>query len=316
MKSNRIKEENIWSCDVDKAKSWVWRSLLHLRQLASRFIRVNVGNGHSISFWWDIWTPFGKLIDYFGPTGPRELSIPLEASIANACNLDGWLMRGARSQPAETLQIYLTTVPLPSLVTENDSYVWLVNDSALDKFSAKLTWEALRNRAPAQQWTSYVWFKGAIPRHSFNMWLVQLDRLPTRARLSSWGINTSTACCLCNTYVEDRDHLFLRCEWSADLWTICLRRMGYSCGGFYSWQTFSDWLSLHDSVAPRLLKYLVASATIYSIWSERNKRYHDNISSPPETIFKLLDRFIRDAILSKRNQRQSCGLMQHWLSRE
>lgn len=93
-------------------------------------------------------------------------------------------------------------------------------------------------------------------------------------------------------------------------------RKSYSCGGFYSWQAFSDWLSLHDSVAPRLLKYLVASATIYSIWSERNKRYHDNISSPPETIFKLLDRFIRDAILSKRNQRQSCGMMQHWLSRE
>ncbi|CAN6850103.1 unnamed protein product, partial [Brassica oleracea] len=64
------------------------------------------------------------------------------------------------------------------------------------------------------------------------------------------------------------------------------------------------------------LKRLVASATIYSIWSERNKRYHDNISSSPTTIFKLLDRFIKDAILSKRDQKQSCGLMQHWLSRE
>ena len=146
--------------------------------------------------------------------------VPLQASIANACNLDGWLLRGARSPAAETLQIYLTTVPLPSLISGNDSYVWLVNDSALDNYSAKLTWEALRHRAPLQQWSSYVWFKGEIPRHSSNMWLAQLDRLPTRARLSKWGTNIPTSSCLRNTYIEDREHLFFRCDWSADLWTF------------------------------------------------------------------------------------------------
>ena len=316
MKSNRIKDESVWSCDVDKAKSWTWRALLHLRYLASRFLRAQVGNGRLISFWWDIWTPFGKLIEYFGPDGPRELSIPIQASISAACNSEGWLVRGARSPAAETLQIFLTTIPLPSLVSENDSFVWHVNDTALERFSVKRTWEVLRHRAPTQPWSSYIWFKGAIPRHSFNMWLAQLDRLPTRARLSQWSTNIPSSCCLCNIYTEDRDHLFFRCEWSADLWNICLCRMGYSFAGFHTWLAFSEWLSLRDIIVPRLLKRLVASATIYSIWSERNKRYHDNISSSPTTIFKLLDRFIRDAILSKRNQKQSCGLMQHWLSRE
>ncbi|KAH0864399.1 hypothetical protein HID58_081610, partial [Brassica napus] len=38
--------------------------------------------------------------------------------------MDGWLLRGARSPSAETLQIYLITVPLPSLISEKDSYVW------------------------------------------------------------------------------------------------------------------------------------------------------------------------------------------------
>lgn len=316
MKSNRIKDENIWSCDVDKTKSWTWRALLNLRHLASQFIRARVGDGRLISFWWDVWTPFGRLIDYFGQNGPREISIPLDAIVSDACRANGWLMRGARSPAAESFQIFLTSIPVPSIGTAKDSYFWLVNDTVLDKFSAKHTWEALRPRSSLKNWSSFIWFKGAIPRHSFTMWLAQLDRLPTRARLSRWGISVPTSCCLCNGFTEDRDHLFLRCEWSADLWSLALSRMGYVNVGFHTWMAFSEWLRLGDKVAPKLLKCLVASATIYSIWSERNKRYHEKVSSSPRIIFKLLDRFIRDAILSKRNQKQSCGLMQHWLSRE
>ncbi|KAH0864650.1 hypothetical protein HID58_081861 [Brassica napus] len=50
----------------------------------------------------------------------------------------------------------------------------------------------------------------------------------------------------------------------------------------------------------------------YCVRSERNKLLHYNISTPPGTISKLLDTFIRDDVLSKRNK-QSSGLMQHWL---
>ncbi|KAL0699774.1 hypothetical protein Bca4012_055896 [Brassica carinata] len=197
-----------------------------------------------------------------------------------------------------------------------DSYFWLVNEVPHEKFTTKHTWEVLRYQAPHQHWSSYIWFKGAIPKHSFLMWLVQLDRLPTRSRLVRWGLNISTACCLCDTYTEDRDHLFLRCEWSSELWTFCLTRLGYGSFGFHTWTAFTHWLSSHDATTPMLLKKLVALCTIYSIWSERNKRLHDSISRPAIVVFKILDRFIRDAILSKRNQKQDHNLMQHWLVNE
>ncbi|WZZ54731.1 hypothetical protein YC2023_054838 [Brassica napus] len=68
---------------------------------------------------------------------------------------------------------------------------------------------------------------------------------------------------------------------------------------------------LHDKVVPRLLRPLVVSTTIYFICSQRNERYYVNISSQPTIIFKLLDRFITNALLFIRNQKQSCGLMQN-----
>ncbi|KAJ4890253.1 Uncharacterized protein Rs2_30001 [Raphanus sativus] len=77
------------------------------------------------------------------------------------------LFRGARSPAAEALQIHLTTVTLPSLQASEDNYTWRVNDTSLDSFSTKHSWEVLRQRAPLQLRTLDEWFKGAIPRHAF-----------------------------------------------------------------------------------------------------------------------------------------------------
>nr|VDD48719.1 unnamed protein product [Brassica oleracea] len=41
------------------------------------------------------------------------------------------------------------------------------------------------------------------------MWVANMDRLPTRARLASWGLQIPTACCLFSALVETRDHLFI-----------------------------------------------------------------------------------------------------------
>ncbi|CAA7044195.1 unnamed protein product [Microthlaspi erraticum] len=75
--------------------------------------------------------------------------------------------------------------------------------------STKQIWESVRPSAPFQ---ASVWFKDAIPRHAFTMWLAQLDTLPTRDRLSSWGMLVDNTCCLCSSNNDTRGHLFLRCE--------------------------------------------------------------------------------------------------------
>ena len=54
-----------------------------------------------------------------------------------------------------------------------------------------------------------VWFKGSIPKHSFNMWVANVNRLPTRVRLAALGMNVPTTCCLCALEPETRDHLLL-----------------------------------------------------------------------------------------------------------
>lgn len=260
------------------------------------------------------WTPLGPLIKRFGELGPRELQIEEYASVAQACTDEGWLLRGARSQAAEELHLHLTTIPLPSLSATDDSYVWETGGNELQEFSASKTWNQLRNRASEQRWTQNIWFRGHIPRHAFTTWVAYQDRLPTRARLVSWGMTISSACCLCNLVDENRDHLFLRCEISETVWSYVLRRLGYSFRGFHTWNALSEWMRLRDSVVSLPLKRITAHATISCIWTERNRRLHDNTLQPPLSIFKKIDRLTRDAILGRRKKTALFQhLMQEWL---
>ncbi|XP_013645051.1 uncharacterized protein LOC106349608 [Brassica napus] len=287
-----------------------------MRGLAAGFLKAKVGNGQRLSFWYDRWTPLGPLITRFGELGPRELQIDEYALVKDACNSEGWLLRGARSQAAEELHLHLTTIPLPSLSATDDSYVWEVGGNELQEFSTSKTWSQVRNRATEQRWTQNIWFKGHTPRHAFTTWVAHQDRLPTRTRLVAWGMQIPSLCCLCSLVDESRDHLFLRCEVSGTVWGYVLRRLGYFHRGFHTWVAFTDWMRLRDTVVSVTLKRVAAQATIASIWTERNKRLHDGVSQTPASLFKKIDRNVRDTILGKRKTALFQHLMQEWLRHE
>ncbi|CAH8313232.1 unnamed protein product [Eruca vesicaria subsp. sativa] len=71
-----------------------------------------------------------------------------------------------------------------------------------------------------------------------------------------------------------------------------------------------DWLELKDNVSSSTLRRLVAQATVYSIWWERNNRLHNSISTPPTVTCKKIDRLVGNAILA-RKERKNMGATTH-----
>ncbi|XP_013739621.1 uncharacterized protein LOC125596752 [Brassica napus] len=268
------------------------------------------------SFWFDHWFPLGPLIDHFGPSGPRQTGIPLTFSVADACSEIGWTLRPARSPAAEEFHIMLCSLPLPSLALSSNTYSWAANDMDLPEFSAKHTWESIRPRQQKKEWAGKVWFKGHIPSHAFMMWVAQLDRLPTRSRLASWGLQIDTCCCVCNNYHETRDHIFLRCAYAEQIWKIVIRRLGYIPILFHTWEAFLTWIGLKVSHCPSTLRKVTAQAVIYRLWRERNNRLHNGIQTPPEVSFKEIDRQVRNEILARKHRHTFQNLMSIWLTYE
>lgn len=114
----------------------------------------------------------------FGRDGTRRLRTPLEASVADACNTNNWLLPHPRSEEEVDLHSFLTSIPLPSPSSGPDVFSWQTDGGTSSTFSSSKTWESLRQRAPPQPTAKFIWFSGATPQLAFHMWITNLDMAP------------------------------------------------------------------------------------------------------------------------------------------
>lgn len=182
------------------------------------------------------------------------------------------------------------------------------------KFSTGEVYTYLSGDAAQVGWAPLVWIKRGIPRQSFHVWLVAQNRLPTRDRLLSWGIQTDHLCLLCNNHSESRNHLFQECDYSYELWRLITTRLGVQPKRTWEEMT-AQLLSLPSSSTHTRVTLLAWQAMTYWIWTERNSRLHTNNFKPVDSIFTSLDRQIRNKTQSFRNANPSSSskMFQIWI---
>ncbi|XP_022553625.1 uncharacterized protein LOC111203822 [Brassica napus] len=165
-RNTHLQDKSFWSIEPSQSDSWAWKRLLKLRPLALQFCKTSIGNGLSASFWFDVWSPLGELINYIGDSGPRALRIRRDAVVVDAIHGSSWSLPHPRSEQEVDLHSYITTISLP---LTPDIYERVAGDSSSRFFRSSTTWEMLRPRQEEVDWCDVVWFKGAIPNHSFTM---------------------------------------------------------------------------------------------------------------------------------------------------
>lgn len=154
-----------------------------------------------------------------------------------------------------------------------------------------------------------------MPKHAFNFWTANLDRLPVKTRLVSWGLDISISCLLCSVHDENRDHLFFKCHYSSQVWRLVLSRFGNSISIFQTWNNVIDWmLNRSSNGQSKILKKIACQATVYHIWKERNSRLHTDSSISPITLFNQIDRVIRDTLLARRFRKGCTSLLSDWFT--
>ncbi|KAG7552757.1 Reverse transcriptase domain [Arabidopsis thaliana x Arabidopsis arenosa] len=315
---HRLRNANFWNAKPSDQHSWIWKALLDLRPLAKRFLRCKVANGKTASYWYDHWNNLGPLIEHVGSSGPQLMGIPDSALVEDAIGHSGWLLPSAhtRNSTLVSLRDVLLETQIPAVSLGPDTYHWSINGSSSTVFLSKQTWEELRPVSIVKSWAKVVWYKGHIPKFAFTFWVTHLDRLPVRSRLAAWGINTPTTCCTCNREIETRDHLFLHCDYSSQIWSIVLSRLGQPRLNFTDWSDLIVWLSSSSGSQSLTLKRLTVQVTIFSIWKERNNRLHNMVSTSHLVIFNQIDRSIRDSILARINRRKFRNLLSRWFTYE
>ena len=158
-----------------------------------------------------------------------------------------------------------------------------------------------------------VWFKGEIPKHSFTMWVVNYDMLPTRSRLATWGMMVATDCPFCSSDVETRDHLFLKCEYGQDVWSEVFIRCHPPMSSFTDWSELLSWIRAAATPELKLLRKLATRVVIFHLWKKRNNLIHNHISLYVASIFHCIDKELRNIISARKGRKQFRSLMSMWL---
>nr|VDC90345.1 unnamed protein product [Brassica oleracea] len=150
-------------------------------------------------------------------------------------------------------------------------------------FSSRVTWERIRTPLPSVQWHSVVWFKEEIPRCSFISWTAFLGSLPTRDRLISWGIYVPPGCCT-----------FASAAWLR----FCGRYMVAPPASLTVVVDICRNLQGPHAQRAVIILKLLSQVIAYNLWRERNARIFRDVSLTTEGFFRVVDRGLRDRLLS------------------
>lgn len=277
-------------------------------------IGCNVGNGRNASYWFDDWLPSGPLIDLVGEAGPCRLGIPITATVSEGVRRGAWITPSPRCRTPSLASLRATLLEIDPPTNEDsaDSYCWGPSGHRAPVFSITKTWESIRFSAPQVYWEKAVWFKHAVPKHAFHFWVANLNRLPVRERLVTWGVCDYATCCLCGLGQETRDHVFLRCSVATQLWDIVLTRLGQQALCLDTWPSLITWMLTATPGLSATLKKLTAQLVVFHLWRERNNRLHQGPHDSTYTLFSKVDRAIRDTLLARLPHKRCQGLLSQW----
>ncbi|KAL4331235.1 hypothetical protein AHAS_Ahas13G0479800 [Arachis hypogaea] len=231
---------SFWEAQVGKNSSWIWKSILHGRELLRRKGKWSVGNGSKINIWRDNWiAEVGKVLG-----NGRQDSQKVEELIEEGRD---WNESKIRSMFSPEICDAIIRTPI-SFVNKEDNLYWLARDDGIytiktGYFAAKGEFQSRDNGNPStsdarrELWKE-IW-KMKIPAKikSF-LWKAAHDIVPVNSNLFKKRIAGSPICQICNKEVETTEHALLLCEWTRAAW------FGADCQCIPTIETvteFGDW---------------------------------------------------------------------------
>nr|XP_043619765.1 uncharacterized protein LOC122591569 [Erigeron canadensis] len=266
--------------------------MLQIRPLVRNHFWYRIGNGHSVSAWFDSWCEASPLSNLLSRV-ISNAGFLMSTSVSDLIHDNTW------SWPMEWGKI-IPTIDVPVLIHDQpDSLCWKDKFGSIQPFSVSQVWEAIRPNDGTVNWYHVVWFKQCIPKHAFLIWLVVKKKLKTQDMLRYWEMNGPASCAFCDAQLDSHSHLFFECDFSAQIWKGMCDRVDLA---FYS----DDWdivLASFISIATikkadAIIAKLVLGASFYFIWQERNFRLFQQQRRTVHQLIEVIYSTVRLKLLS------------------
>ncbi|GJT94434.1 RNA-directed DNA polymerase, eukaryota, reverse transcriptase zinc-binding domain protein [Tanacetum coccineum] len=230
----RLKEKSIWNVEIDENDSGTWKKrIINLREKVRKLPLKTLSEGLKVA----------EMINNKVWKWPSEWNTKFS-----------WIK-------------YMRTPNLKK--GKNDCNVWMDDNGNRGKFSIRKVWDIFKENKHEISWHKAVWFSQCNPRHAFILWLAMHGRLATQDRIMAWNKQKDLLCPLCNKVNDSHEHLFFRCQYSAEIWESLTDRIG-----IHKWDI--DWRKMMDEIAincrnsiQSVLNRMIMTIAVYYIWTER-----------------------------------------------
>ncbi|XP_026417279.1 uncharacterized protein LOC113312757 [Papaver somniferum] len=179
---------------------WAWLTL-------QEDISWKIGNGASISVWFDNWYGSSPLINEIGYTDfvHNNMQLKVQDLIIN----DQWNIH-------PQLQHLLQIDNLPHIHSGNDSIIWNLHSSGM--FNNAKAVEKIRHREDKVDWSSYIWRKSLHPTIASNIRKLLQGVYVNDDMKRKQGYEMPYRCCICKSEQDFMEHTLWLCEFSVQIW--------------------------------------------------------------------------------------------------
>ncbi|GKA73672.1 putative RNA-directed DNA polymerase, eukaryota, reverse transcriptase zinc-binding domain protein [Tanacetum coccineum] len=308
--TNQIGTGGIWPDIIS-----VTKSIGHIDADFERSFVRKVNNGSDTLFWKDQWCCNGvRLMEAF----PRLFALEThkDCTISDRWGLNnnegGWKWawrfppRGRANNDLESLISFVGSLNLS--VEDRDVWKWALDGSGTFKvctLSKRIQNLLLANFSVGNH---HLW-NSLIPRKvNICVWRASLNRLPTRANLSSRGVMLeSSTCPFCENVIEDLDHSAINCPVVLPIW----RKVWcwWNLASPVAFPSFSISDISTGNIGPdgnaKMGKIIhgVFQISLWAIWKWRNRIVNASADSSPkikeEDIFPAIQRLSRTWIAAR-----------------
>lgn len=253
--------------------SFFWTQLLSIKHIFSAFTIWYIGNGNTISYWYDSWGP-----EPIANTGSRQRN-------------HAWALSDAvASSP--------TPYTLPELQDRPDELLW--NGTPDKQYSAASAYRTLAGIGLEKWEFRDIWNLPIPSSIKIFLFLLLKDKLLTKDVMMRRNFNCQTACCpMCNTnQVETGFHLFFTCPFARELWNRLNHYLGRQLLVLSS-SVQDTWRSTQHASSPQMKTegHMFLAAALWSIWKQRNMRIFENRVASLDVVLRWL---VEEATLWKK----------------
>ncbi|GKD86326.1 hypothetical protein Tco_1357480 [Tanacetum coccineum] len=134
-------KQSVWEIDKQTNDSWMWKSLLDLKDTARNNMLYKIGNGNKISMWHDRWSLMPAIDTIVSRRDIYTTGFSNNATVADCIHNNNW------SWPEDWFIEYpiLSQYQVPNINADiQDKMLWCSKNGTITEFSSNQVWKDLR----------------------------------------------------------------------------------------------------------------------------------------------------------------------------